>query len=203
MRRRERLEREEIELKKKKLKEKEEIIRLLKEKEAEVERLSREEEMAYAAREAAREAKLNRELTNQMLAEADKLLEETAAFQRARKMETTEVNRCFEFGTHMYFQPISDDFKRVIKEERRDKNLGDNILENKELQSSSNDNEETFPDLEDEIDSIEVIEEVLESFPSKPEESKTTSQLESERRVAELNAKVEKQENKLKNEKID
>ena len=103
MRRRERLEREEIELKKKKLKEKEEIIRLLKEKEAEVERLSREEEMAYAAREAAREAKLNRELTNQMLAEADKLLEETAAFQRARKMETTEVNRCFEFGTHMYF----------------------------------------------------------------------------------------------------
>ena len=103
MRRRERLEREEIELKKKKLKEKEEIIRLLKEKEAEVERLSREEEMAYAAREAAREAKLNRELTNQMLAEADKLLEETAAFQRARKMETTEVNLCFEFGTHMYF----------------------------------------------------------------------------------------------------
>ena len=91
MRRRERLEREEIELKKKKLKEKEEIIRLLKEKEAEVERLSREEEMAFAAREAAREAKLNRELTNQMLAEADKLLEETAAFQRARKMETSEV----------------------------------------------------------------------------------------------------------------
>ena len=91
MKRRERLEREEIELKKKKLKEKEEIIRLLKEKEAEVERLSREEEMAYAAREAAREAKLNRELTNQMLAEADKLLEETAAFQRARKMESNEV----------------------------------------------------------------------------------------------------------------
>ena len=91
MRRRERLEREEIEIKKKKLKEKEEIIRLLKEKEAEVERLSREEEMAFAAREAAREAKLNRELTNQMLAEADKLLEETAAFQRARKMETCEV----------------------------------------------------------------------------------------------------------------
>lgn len=187
MKRRERLEREEIELKKKKLKEKEEIIRLLKEKEAEVERLSREEEMAYAAREAAREAKLNRELTNQMLAEADKLLEETAAFQRARKMESNE--------------PISDDFKRVIKEERRGKNLGDNILENKDLQNNSlDDSEETFPDLEDEIDSIEVIEEVIESF---PEDSRTTPQNEEERREAELKAKAENQEKKLKNEKID
>ena len=103
MKRRERLEREEIELKKKKLKEKEEIIRLLKEKEAEVERLSREEEMAYAAREAAREAKLNRELTNQMLAEADKLLEETAAFQRARKMESNEVDIYIESNSCAVF----------------------------------------------------------------------------------------------------
>lgn len=211
MKRRERLEREEIELKKKKLKEKEEIIRLLKEKEAEVERLSREEEMAYAAREAAREAKLNRELTNQMLAEADKLLEETAAFQRARKMESNEVvwifilkfNSCavFWIGKKTHFQPISDDFKRVIKEERRGKNLGDNILENKDLQNNSlDDNEETFPDLEDEIDSIEVIEEVIESF---PEDSRTIPQNEEERREAELKAKAENQEKKLKNEKID
>ena len=100
-----------------------------------------------------------------------------------------------------YFQPISDDFKRVIKEERRGKNLGDNILENKDLQNNSSDNnEETFPDLEDEIDSIEVIEEVIESF---PEDSRTIPQNEEERREAELKTKAENQEKKLKNEKID
>ena len=62
------------------------------------------------------------------------------------------------------------------------------------------DNEETFPDLEDEIDSIEVIEEVIESF---PEDSRTIPQNEEERREAELKAKAENQEKKLKNEKID
>lgn len=62
------------------------------------------------------------------------------------------------------------------------------------------DSEETFPDLEDEIDSIEVIEEVIESF---PEDSRTTPQNEEERREAELKAKAENQEKKLKNEKID
>ena len=108
-----------------------------------------------------------------------------------------------------FVQPISDDFKRVIKEERRGKNLGDSILENKDLQNSSDNHnseensEEAVPDLEDEIDSIEVIEEVIESFPSKPEAPKTITQSESERRIAELNAKVENQEKKLKNEKID
>ena len=60
--------------------------------------------------------------------------------------------------------------------------------------------EETFPDLEDEIDSIEVIEEVIESF---PEDSRTIPQNEEERREAELKAKAENQEKKLKNEKID
>ena len=108
-----------------------------------------------------------------------------------------------------FVQPISDDFKRVIKEERRGKNLGDSILENKDLQNSSDNHDDSeegsseVPDLEDEIDSIEVIEEVIESFPSKPETSKTIPQSESERRIAELNAKVENQEKKLKNEKID
>ena len=62
------------------------------------------------------------------------------------------------------------------------------------------DTEETFPDLEDEIDSIEVIEEVIESF---PEDSRTIPQNEEERREAELKAKAENQEKKLKNEKID
>ena len=104
-------------------------------------------------------------------------------------------------GQKTHFQPISDDFKRVIKEERRGKNLGDNILENKDLQNNSSDNnEETFPDLEDEIDSIEVIEEVIESF---PKDSRTIPQNEEERREAELKAKAENQEKKLKNEKID
>ena len=116
----------------------------------------------------------------------------------------------FERECNVFFvQPISDDFKRVIKKERRGKNLGDSILENKDLQNSSDNHDDSeeasseVPDLEDEIDSIEVIEEVIESFPSKPEAPKTIPQSESERRIAELNAKVENQEKKLKNEKID